>query len=258
MSVKKNFIYNILFILSNILFPIISFSYTSRIIGPEGIGKTQFAITLAQYFVIIAALGIPVYGVREVAKAKGDFARLGKLVSELLVINMITSFILLIFYFILIFFIGWFSKDLSIYIIGGLLVLFGFTTLDWFYVGTEQFRFLSTRYLIIKILALVALFAFVRKPTDLIIFFIITILSVLANNFWNIIYLNRQVKIYFKNLSLIKHIPVLLTLFSTSIAISIYTSFDTIILGFLADKLAVGYYTAAIKITKIAIPCTLR
>jgi O-antigen/teichoic acid export membrane protein len=254
MSIKKNFFHNILFIISNILFPIVSFSYTSRILGPEGIGKVQFVITFAQYFVMVAALGIPVYGIREVAKAKGDPTRLNNLFSELLLINLLTSAILLVIYVTVVSVIGWFHNDLTFYILGGLLVLFGFSTLDWFYVGTEQFQFLSIRSIIIKVIALIALFLFVKSKNDLIVFFLITVFSILGNNIWNLINLKGKIKLKFKQLDLKKHLPVLITLFSTSLAISIYTLIDTLLLGFLADNRAVGFYTAAIKITKIAIP----
>ncbi len=254
MSLKKNFLHNIVFILSNILFPIISFSYTARILGPEGIGKVQFIITFAQYFVMVAALGIPVYGIREVAKARGDQNRLNKLFSELLCINVITSLVLLIVYIFIISFAAWFHQDLSFYVFGGILVFFGFSTLDWLYVGLEKFSFLSFRSISIKVLALIALFLFVRRPEDLIVFFLISVFSMLGNNIWNLINLNGLVTIRFRQLALKKHLPVLLILFSTSIAISIYTLIDTLLLGFLADNQAVGYYTAAIKITKIGIP----
>ena len=254
MSVKRNFLHNILYILSNILFPIVSFSYTSRILGPEGIGKVQFVITFAQYFVMMAALGIPVYGIREVAKARGDQNRLNKLFSELLFINILTSLILLLLYIVIISVVGWFHQDLTFYIFGGILVLFGFSTLDWFYIGSEQFSFLSIRSIIIKVLALISLFLFVKSSNDLIVFFLITVFSILGNNIWNLLNLKGKITLRFKQLALKKHLPVLFILFSTSIAISIYTLIDTLLLGFLTDNKSVGLYTAAIKITKIAIP----
>jgi len=254
MSIKKNFLHNILYILSNILFPIISFSYTARVLGPDGIGKVQFVITFAQYFVMVAALGIPVYGIREVAKARGDKLQLSKLCSELLVINIISSALLLVVYFVVVFSVGWFKQDISFYLFGGLLILFGFSTLDWFYVGLEKFSFLSIRSVIIKVLALIGLFLFVKNANDLIIYFLITVFSILGNNIWNLLNLNKQIVLRFKQLELKKHLPVLFILFSTSIAISIYTLIDTLLLGFLADNRSVGFYTAAIKITKIAIP----
>lgn len=254
MSIKKNFLHNILFILSNILFPIVSFSYTSRILGPEGIGKVQFIITFAQYFVMVAALGIPAYGIREVAKARGDKSRLSKLFSELLVINILSSIVLLIIYIVIIFSVKWFNSDITFYFLSGVIVLSGFSVIDWFFIGMEQFHFISIRSIIIKGVSIVALLLFVKTPTDLLVYFLITLFSLIGNNLWNLANLKGQIILQFNNLELRKHLPVLLTLFSTSIAISIYTMVDTLFLGFLTDDRAVGFYTAAIKIIKIAIP----
>jgi O-antigen/teichoic acid export membrane protein len=49
---RKNIIYNILLSLTNILFPLISFPYAARILGPKGIGEVQFVMSFAQYFSI--------------------------------------------------------------------------------------------------------------------------------------------------------------------------------------------------------------
>lgn len=254
MSLKKNFLHNILFILSNILFPIVSFSYSSRIIGPEGIGKVQFVITFAQYFVMIAALGIPAYGVREVAKARADRNKLSKLFSELLVINIISSSVLLIVYIVIIFSVNWFHPDITFYILSGVIVLSGFSVIDWFFIGMEQFHYLSIRSIVIKAISIIALLLFVKSPHDLLVYFLITLFSLLGNNLWNLTNLKGQISFQIKKLELKRHLPVLFILFSTSITISIYTMVDTLFLGFLTDDRAVGFYTAAIRLTKIAIP----
>ncbi len=68
----KNYFYNLLLTLSNLLFPILSFPYISRVLGPEGLGKVQFVFSFAQYFAVIAGLGIPIYGMREIARYKDD------------------------------------------------------------------------------------------------------------------------------------------------------------------------------------------
>lgn len=252
--IKKNFSYNLLFTVSNILFPIVSFPYASRIVGPEGIGKVQFITTFSQYFVLIASLGIPIYGIREIAKVKNDYSKLSKLFSELLVINFIGSIIFVIIYLLCICFIPYFQNDALYYIIAGIIVLGGFTTIDWFFSGIEEFRFISIRSIIIKFISLVALYSLVKTKDDLLLFFLITIFSIVSNNIWNLFNLKSKVSFTLTSLNLKKHLPVLFTLFSTSLATSIYTVIDTLFLGFLADHKAVGFYTAAIKLNKIAIP----
>ena len=69
---NRNYFYNLLLSVVNILFPIITFPYASHIIGPDGIGKVQHAIFFAESFALIAALGIPLYGISAIAKSNSD------------------------------------------------------------------------------------------------------------------------------------------------------------------------------------------
>lgn len=222
--------------------------------GPEAYGKIQFVLVFAQYFVLVAAMGIPIFGVREIAKLRHDKKLLSKSLSELLIINIVSSVLLLTVYLIIIFSFGWFQNDLQLYLLGGLIVLTGFSTLDWFYNGVEQFHFLSIRSITIKSLALAGLFIFVKSKEDLITYFLIVLFSILANNLWNLLKVRGLLNFKLKELNFKSHIPVLFTFLATTLSISIYTVVDTLLLGFLADNTSVGYYSAAVKINKIAIP----
>ena len=51
-------------------------------------GRVSFADSVTQYFIICASLGIPIYGVREVAKIKENKKALSKLFSELMLITL--------------------------------------------------------------------------------------------------------------------------------------------------------------------------
>jgi O-antigen/teichoic acid export membrane protein len=68
MQTQKNIFYNVLLAISQVLFPLITFPYLARVLGPDNIGKLNFADSIAKYFILLAALGIPIYGIREVAK----------------------------------------------------------------------------------------------------------------------------------------------------------------------------------------------
>lgn len=253
-SIKRNLFHNSLLLLSNLLFPFISFSYASRVLGPEAFGKIQFILVFAQYFVLLAAIGIPIYGVREIAKIRHDQAGINKTVSELLILNGISSFLLLLVYLGVLFFVPWFHDDLKLYLLGGLIVISAFSNLDWYYNGMEQFRFLSMRSISIKALSLLALFLFVKTKEDLLVYFTVVIFSILANHLWNLWGIRKIISFKVNELELKRHLPALLTLLGTSVSISIYSVIDTLLLGFLSDDTAVGLYTAAVKINKITIP----
>ena len=100
MQTQKNIFYNVLLAISQVLFPLITFPYLARVLGPENIGKLNFSESIAKYFILLAALGIPIYGVREIAKKMNEKKELSILFSEIFLINLITT----IFLSILIFF----------------------------------------------------------------------------------------------------------------------------------------------------------
>ena len=251
---KKNYLYNLILSVSNILFPILSFPYASRILGPIGIGKVQLSTTLAQYFGLIAALGIPIYGIQEIAKYRHNKEQLSKVFSELFGIYFLNSIAVAILYFVIINIFPFFHQNYAMYIYAGVIVLFAFTTLDWVYAGLEQYRIITIRSIIIKAIALLLLYLLVHDSGDAIYFLIITIFSMMGNNLISLYFIRKQAKIRFRNLEFKKHLKPLFYIFATTMAASIYTYLDILLLGFLSTETAVGYYTAAIKLTKIAIP----
>lgn len=54
----------------NLLFPLITFPYISRVLSVQGIGIYNFSNTYINYFILIAGLGIATYAVREGADRK--------------------------------------------------------------------------------------------------------------------------------------------------------------------------------------------
>ena len=92
-SVTYNFIMNVILTGSNILFPLLTYPYASRILKPYGMGMVSFANAIITYFTMFAQLGIPTYGIRVCAKVRDDREKLSRTVQEVLIINMITCFL---------------------------------------------------------------------------------------------------------------------------------------------------------------------
>jgi O-antigen/teichoic acid export membrane protein len=105
MQTSKNIFYNVLLAISQVLFPLITFPYLARTLGPAHIGVINFAESFAKYFILLAALGIPIYGVREIAKHAKDKSILSKTFSEIFLINLLGTFLLSIVFLGLIYFV---------------------------------------------------------------------------------------------------------------------------------------------------------
>lgn len=92
-SISLNFIMNFLLTASSILFPLITFPYVSRVLGPTGTGAVAMGTSLVSYFTMVAMLGIPTYGIRACAKVRDNRQKLSQIVQELLIINLIMALI---------------------------------------------------------------------------------------------------------------------------------------------------------------------
>ena len=99
MSVKNSVFYNVLLAISQVFFPLITFPYLARTLGPEHIGALNFAESIAKYFVMLAALGIPIYGIREIAKVQNEIKERTKVFAEIFTINLICTLSLSLLFF---------------------------------------------------------------------------------------------------------------------------------------------------------------
>jgi O-antigen/teichoic acid export membrane protein len=256
MSVKNSIFYNVLLAISQVFFPLITFPYLARTLGPEHVGALNFAESMAKYFVMLAALGIPIYGIREIAKLQNQLAERTKLFTEIFTINLICTIGLSVLFFA------------SIHIVPQLMVekeLFYWTVmyfvlqvfyLEWFFNGMDQFRFIAIRQFIIRFFFIIFVFLLIKSKLDYVNYMRMQVgLNVLIAiiNYQSLRKLITIDSNIYKNLDLKKHLKPLLYLFLTIFSISIYFSLDTILLGFLANNESVGYYSTALKLNKLII-----
>lgn len=255
-SIGKNFLFNLILTLSNILFPLITFPYVARVLGPSGIGASQFVISFAQYFVLICSLGIPLYGVKAIARVKNDPIARQKVFSEIFSINVYTTILVSIAYLLIVGNFSFFKNEIYLYLIAFVNVVTAFLCVDWYYMGNENFKVISIRSVFIKLIAVVLLFMLVKEPSDInyYVFFSVFIFS-LGNIINGLLIPGVKLRLVTTNLKV--HLNKLLLIFATTIAISVYTVLDTIFLGFLSTKEAVGFYTAGLKINKVLIPVVI-
>lgn len=250
----KNYFYNLLLTIANLLFPLLSFPYVSRVLGPEGIGKVQFVFSFAQYFALVASIGIPVYGMKEIAKYKNDIDGRSKIFSELIIIYVLSTVCLFLIYLSVIFAFPYFSADRGMYLGASLLVLLGFSYIDWVYTGMEEFKSIALRSVLFKMIGLVLLYVFIKERSDFKNYLFIMIFSFLGNNILSFFLIKGKVKMVISGLQLRRHMVPLFFILGTSLAASMYTDMDIVLLGFLSNDKTVGLYTAAVKLSKITLP----
>lgn len=253
-SITKNAFYNILLNIASVVFPLITAPYVSRVLEPDGVGLFNFANTYAGYFALVAVLGIPTYGVREVSKSRDDKGALTNLISQLISIAVITTLIVSIIYLITIALIGQLNENYIIFLLAGFVIYLAPFKINWYYQGIEDFGSITKVSLVVRTLSVICLFIFVRDKEDLVVYVILSVLGGVMADLWNYIKMCRLgVKPHLTFSGLKQHLNPLLILFASTIAISIYTILDSLMLGFMTNYEEVGYYANAMHISRVII-----
>lgn len=246
-SLIKNSIYNIIYTVANILFPFITSIYVSRILLPIGVGKVASAQNIASYFVTIAALGLPSYGVREFAKVRENTTEKNKLFTELLLLNIVSTTAAVIGFGILVFINAGFNGEWALYCACGLAIFFNYINIDWMYRGLEEFGYITGRSLIIKGCSLAALILYVKTRQDYVAYALISSLATGGNYVFNIIHARKFVKLDFTEIQIQKHIKPVFLIACIIFFSSIYNKIDVTMLSVIATDEAVGFYAYAQK-----------
>lgn len=248
-SVKFNFIMNFILTASNFIFPLITFPYVSRILLASGNGKIAFVTSVANYFTMIASLGIPTYGIRACASIRDDKEKLSKTVQELIIIHSFITILSLIFYFLSIFVIDKFYAEKELMIINGIGLFLNVLGVNWLYSALEQYEYITLRSIAFKILSVVLMFLLVHQKEDYILYGAISVFAAAGSNLLNFINLKKY--IYFKkykNYEFKKHMKPILIFFAQTVAITVYTNLDNVMLGFMKGDTQVGLYSASVRL----------
>ena len=186
-SIFKNYIFNAAYTILNMLASIITIPHVSRVLMPEGVGQVAYAQNIVSYFTLIASLGIPNYGIREIAKNNKTIESRSKVFFEIFIINSISTIFALVCYYLCIIKNEYFV-DKKMYAIAGVALFLNFINIDWLYRGIEEFQYITVRNGIIKILSMVCIWMFVNSQQDIYLYAWIVAITNGANYIFNIIF----------------------------------------------------------------------
>lgn len=253
-SVKYNFLMNFILTASSLIFPLITFPYVSRILHATGNGKVNFAASIANYFLMVASLGIPTYGVKACAKVRDDKQKLSQTSQEILIINLVATTLVTLTYLILVFTVPRFSQDKALFFIEGINIVLNMFGANWLYQALEKYDYITARSVLFKAASIILMFALVHQESDYRIYAATTVFASVGSNVMNFIRLRRYIS--FKKVdeyNLKQHLKPIFILFAGNAAVSIYTNLDTVMLGFMKTNADVGFYTAAVKVRNVLV-----
>lgn len=253
-SVKMNMVMNTILTMSSFLFPLITFPYISRILSPVGTGKISFATSVITYFSMFAQLGIPTYGIRACAKVRDDKEELSRVTQEIMIINLVTCVISYIALYVSIMFVPKFQEEPKLLKIVSITILLSALGVEWLYKALEEYTYITMRSIAFKLIALVSMFLLIHKEGDYVIYAGITIIASVGSNLMNFINLRKMIILKpMGHYNFKRHLKMIFVFFAMSVATTVYTNLDNIMLGFITTDEQVGFYAAAVKIKNLTI-----
>ena len=252
MSLKKNIAYSGILTVSLYFLQFITFPYVARVLGVNNLGVYNYCNSYVAIFTLTSFLGITTIGVREIAKVSADKSLLDKKFSAIFALNVLLTLLSIILYVII-----WFSSEkLRQYdhlMTAGLIVLISNVFLvEWLFRGVEDFKYVTYRTLILRVIYCLAVFIFVRHQDDLDIYFYLSVILVVVNAIINWKYKNRYVHFSHISYSEVKQLISPTLLIGGYLFFASYNSnFFPVFLGERFDTIQVGLFVTASKLILI-------
>lgn len=251
MKIIKNYFYNVSYNILIIIAPLLTVPYISRVLGPMGVGINASTNSVITYFLLIGTVGITMYGNREIAFVRDDFAKRSQIFWEIEFLQICT---IAFAYICFLFFLNFENQYKVYFFYQSLFVVAGAFDISWYFMGLEDFKKTVLRSIVVKVLSLVAIFTFVKSSNDTGIYILILSGSQLISNITLWPYLPKLVKKPIWNkLRPFSHLGPSITLFIPQIATTIYLSVNKTMLWKLDSVTASGYYDYSDKLVKLVL-----
>lgn len=232
-SIKRNFIFNLIYHIITVIIPIVMTPYLSRTLLSFGIGQYSFSYSIASYFIVLANFGFTHYSQREIAKYQGNKKMQSIIFYEILILKLIISFISTALYVGIIQLSLFKEYKLLLYIMMPQIFSVGFD-ITFLFSGNEDFKELAIRNSVIKILTVVCIFVFVKNENHLWLYTLINSLSAVLSALVFFLFARKYiVKVKLNEINIKRHIKPTFKLFIPALAINIYSILDRSMLGFM-------------------------
>lgn len=253
-SIRFNYIMNMIYTVSGMVFPLLIYPHAARALGESGIGAVSFANSIVSTFGIFAQLGIPTYGIKACAEVRNDKEKLTRVVHEILLINLFTCAVTYLVFFAAVFAYPKFRAEKELFLVMSSVLFFNTIGAEWLYKGLEKYRYITCCSLFFKVIGLAAAFLLIHSESDYVIYGGITILSLVGSNVLNFINLRKYVYLHpVGNYNFRRHLKMISIFLAMSVATTIYTNMDSAMLGIIKGTGENGYYDVAVKVKNILV-----
>ena len=246
MKVIKNYLYNLSYQILTIILPVITVPYVTRIFTSEALGNYVFYNSIVSYFSLFAMLGIGVYGTKQIAAASD----VNSTFWNIYVIQLISSVLAISVYVIAVFSVPQMGGVIPLIV--GITLFAKMIDISWLFSGKEDFKKITIRNVVIRLIGVISIFTFVKSSDDLYLYVFLIVIFDFLGQFVMWVPAKKFIKRPSFNANVIKkNLHPIVLLFLPQVAISLYVVLDRTLLGLLGSYSDVGIYEQGQKLISI-------
>lgn len=229
----------------------ITFPYLVRVLQVENFGNVVFVQGVLQYFILFTDYGFNLLGPKEIAQNDNKKER-GRIFASIFAAKLILlciSTILFVCILVIISYIN--NENILLYIVTYLMVIGNVILPVWFFQGIQQMRYITIVNIIGRFLSVICIFYYVRIPEDYVLagFFQAIVPLIAGFCSWIILWKNYKEVFILPKYKDIKQVFIdAWEIFTSTVAINLYTASNLVFLGLLTNNIVVGYFSGAQKI----------
>ena len=249
-SIAANSIYNFLLKFFRLIMPVLVSSYVIRTLDEQLYAEYLSASTWLDFALIFGVFGVTAYGIREAARVRDDREKSRRLFSSLFSINLVTNSVVLVAYIAIVLF-SMESMTRAIELTLGFKVFANIFLVEWLNEAMENYRFITIKTIVVRLIYMVLIFLFIHKPDDVVKYCVIIVATDFLNNILSFIYINKRIPLSFRGLEIGRHILPLISMLVISNVNMLYTQLDMMALDRTVSSLALADYRIPRDITNM-------
>lgn len=252
MKVVKNYLYNASYQILNLLIPLITVPYISRVLGAHDVGINEYTNSWVTFFYLMGQMGITLYGNREVAYHRDDLYERSRTFWGVEALQLLTVSASFVAYLVAVFL---FSTTFKYYfLLQGIWIIATGLDVSWYFMGLENFKVTVVRNTFVRLISIVLIFTIVKDVNDLGKYIAILGGTQLVGNLTLWPYLkDNLVWVKISEWHPFKHFYPALLLFIPTITTQVYLVLNRLMLGRMSTQVSLGNFGQADKIVKFVL-----
>jgi PST family polysaccharide transporter len=248
----SNFSYMTVIELSNYILPFIAIPYIVRVIGVEKYGIIMFAYAIMAFFDIITSYGFKLLAPKYVSLNRDNINKVSKYFWSVIITQLLLLVISLLIFLVLLFSIEQFNQEKTVFLFSFIMIIGNIFFPIWFFQGIERMKYIAIFSFVSKGIYTLMVFAFIKESSDYLLVPLFNSLSFIGVGLASLYFIHKEFKVKFFMPAMTDIKKLLIEgwhIFLSTISNTLYTSVNTVLLGFLTNYTAVGILSLATTIS---------